>query len=55
MPNQTPLILIQVRIPAKQAKKLDQAQKKAGVLTRAEFLRQIVTSFLTEQETLEKN
>ena len=49
------LTLIQTRITDKQAKKLDKAQKIAGCVTRAEFLRQIVSDFLEAQEAKEKN
>jgi metal-responsive CopG/Arc/MetJ family transcriptional regulator len=50
-----PLVLIQTRITKKQERKLEKAQQKAGVVTRAEFLRQIVSGFLEEQERKEKN
>ena len=44
------LTLIQARLPTKQVKKLDKLMKEAGVLTRAEFLRQIVNSFIENTE-----
>jgi metal-responsive CopG/Arc/MetJ family transcriptional regulator len=50
----TQLVLIQTRISARQAKKLDKLQKKAGFVTRAEFLRQIVAEFL-ETKVSEKS
>jgi metal-responsive CopG/Arc/MetJ family transcriptional regulator len=47
--------LIQTRITKKQAKRLDKAQKDAGFQTRAEFLRQIVSGFLENEEKKERN
>lgn len=47
--------LIQTRITDKQAKKLDKAQKSAGFVNRAEFLRQIISDFLKVQDEKEKN
>jgi metal-responsive CopG/Arc/MetJ family transcriptional regulator len=49
------LTLIQARIPEKLVKKLDKAQKEDGVLTRAEYLRQIVSAFVATRETQKRN
>lgn len=53
MPNT--LTLIQARIPTKQVKKLDKLMKEAGVVTRAEFLRQIVNGFIEADELKRRN
>jgi len=49
------LVLIQVRIPEKLAKKLDKARKSDGVITRAEYLRQIVSAFIESKEKKDRN
>ena len=48
-------VLIQTRLSAKQAKKLDKLQKKAEYESRAEFVRQILTRYIEDQERLGKN
>ena len=48
-------ILIQTRLSEKQAKKLDKLQNKAGYEFRAEFVRQIITKYIKDQERQGKN
>lgn len=50
MPKPKELTLIQTRIPAKQAAALDKLQQKAGVLTRAEYVRQILLQHVDENK-----
>jgi predicted DNA-binding protein len=49
------LTLIQARLPTKQVKKLDRLMKEAGVLTRAEYLRQIVNAHIEAEEIKKRN